>query len=212
MGRDVDSAADTELNACVSLGALTGTDPKVLSPQVDEAMYQGLNASPCKILLSSQHGEHQELLLPDGNPGLGLTGTRCYMNLESVVPALANLLKPAGLPAFTVDRVNAYVSQPGTGSPTHFDTRTVVIVQLVGRKLWMVSKSPAISNPHRNCVADPARNWVDYDGTRLTVPDDFIFVLLKPGDWLLIRKAAWHATYSSAGSISATLAAPAEVD
>lgn len=188
-----------------------GSNPEVLCPAVDRAMTRGLRASRCKVLVTLPGGEHGEVLLPDGQLGFGFDGTRCHMNLEATAPELRGLLKPKDVPEQAIDRVNAYLSQARRGTPLHFDTRCVWIVQLVGTKLWMVCGTPAVQRPHRNCVAPPDSPWVDYDGTRLRVPSapaDFVVALLHPGDWLFVPKAAWHATYTSKGSISATLAAP----
>jgi ribosomal protein L16 Arg81 hydroxylase len=175
-------------------------------------MLIGLHSSRCKVLVAGPDGGHREVLLPAGDNGWGLDGTRCYMNLEAAAPALKSLLKPVGVQETDIDRVNAYVSQRRSGAPLHFDSRTVWIIQLVGSKLWAVSKSPAVQNPHRNCVAPSGARWLDYDGRRLDVPTDFLFAVLRPGDWLRIPRAVWHATFSVEGSISATLAAPPNVD
>jgi 50S ribosomal protein L16 3-hydroxylase len=190
------------------MGITLGTNPQVLSPAVDCAMIRALRASTCKVLVSLGDGEHREVMLPPGDDGSGLGGTRCYMNLEATVPELLTLLRPTEVAEGAVGRVNAYLSYAGSGAPLHFDMRAVWIIQLVGSKLWMVSKTPAVANPHRNCVARSDSPWVDYDGTRLEVPTDFLYTVLRPGEWLFIPKAFWHATYSAEGSVSATLAEP----
>jgi hypothetical protein len=193
------------------VGIMLGNNPAVLSSAVDEAMMRGLKRSRCKILLPLSAGEHEEVMLPEGQLGFGYDGTSCYMNLEATVPELRTLLKPSDVSADAIDRVNAYLSHGGSGTPLHFDARAVWIVQLVGTKFWMVSKTQAVENPSHNCVAPGRSTWVDYDGTRLTVPTDFVMTVLWPGDWLFVPKAAWHATFSNSGSVSATLAAPPSI-
>ena len=194
-------------------GPVRGSDAGVLCAAVEKAMMQGLAASEGKVLQSPPGGEYREVMLPPGVgalPQLGPApdGTRCYMNLEATVPALRSLLKPQEFRLADIDRVNAYLSPAGTGTPLHFDVRPVLIVQLVGTKLWQVSRQPAVADPHRNCVVPDGATSVDYDGVALTIPEDFLVTMLRPGDWLVVPRAAWHATYTSQGSISATLAAP----
>jgi hypothetical protein len=174
-------------------------------------MMKGLRASRCKALLALPGGEHREVMLPEGEHGFGLDGTRCYMNLEAAAPELRALLRPEGVPPRAVDRVNAYVSRARSGTPLHFDVRSVWIVQLVGTKAWVVSRTAAVQNPHRNCVAPPDSTSADYDGATLRVPTEpaeLLVTRLCPGDWLYVPKAAWHTTFTHQGSISATLAAP----
>jgi Cupin superfamily protein len=185
-----------------------GNNPRVLCSAVNDAMTRGLRASRCKVLMPSTSGEYREVMLPEGQCGFGYHGTSCYINLEASIPELRMMLKPSDLCEDAIDRVNAYLSKARSGTPLHFDMRAVWIVQLVGRKLWVVSKTSAVSNPHRNCVAPNSSDWVDYDGTILQVPKDLMVVMLQPGDWLHLPKAVWHATYTKKGSISATLAAP----
>ena len=185
-----------------------GSDPAVLDPSIDHVFVHALRASQCKLMISLPDGQHGEVMLPRGEIGTMLKGTHCYMNLEATAPDLRGLLRPSQVPAGAIDRVNAYVSPPHCGTPLHFDIRTVWIVQLFGRKTWMVADAPVVENPHRNCVAPGNAEWADYDGLSLRVPTDLRTIVLQPGDWLLIPKAVWHKTFTTEGSVSASLAAP----
>jgi hypothetical protein len=187
---------------------ILGYNNRACSKEVHDAIMTAVTSSACKVMVSLPDGEHGEIMLPLGYTGSEIYGTRCYMDLETRSPRLRSFLSPPEFDEREIDRVNAYVSPAGTGTPLHFDTRTILIVQLVGTKLWQLSKKPAMPNPHRNCVAPNGATAVDYDGAQLPVPAEFSVALLRPGDWLLVPKAVWHATYTRVGSISATLASP----
>ena len=45
-----------------------------------------------------------------------------------------------------------------------------------------------------------------YGEAELRLPKRMRFAHLRPGDWLLVPWATWHGTFSSSGSVSATLA------
>lgn len=190
------------------MSIIIGNNLEVLSQSTNDAMIEALKLSSCKVMLSLPNGIHREIMLPPRNNYSEINGTRCYMNLEAIVPELASLLIPPELIDNTIDRVNAYVSPAGNGAPLHFDTRTIIIVQLVGKKLWRFSKTPAVQAPHRNCLAPVDSTWFDYDGVKISIPNDLSVLVLNPGDWLLLPKATWHETFTNDGSISATLAAP----
>jgi ribosomal protein L16 Arg81 hydroxylase len=179
----------------------------VLSDIVDLAMVKGLAGSHCKILLSCLTARTERFCYAGEGWAWGSRDTVLH-DLEQAVPELRSLLTPPDLFLSDIDRVNAYLSSAGTGTPLHFDVRTVLIVQLAGTKLWQVSMRPAVDCPHRNCVAPEAASWVDYDGFKLEIPNDFSFTVLGPGDWLLVPKATWHATCTNGGSVSASLAEP----
>ena len=115
-------------------------------------------------------------------------------------------LSPSGVDSAAIDRINLYISPPGSGTPMHFDTRWIVVVQLVGSKLWQVGPGPAVASPRSNVVADEAAGEAHHDGTRLVLPDRMHFALLRPGDWLMVPWGTWHGTHSHDGSVSATLA------
>jgi len=200
MGRGVEPGRDQIAN---------GHDPGVLRQRNDLAFVLALKQSHCKAMLIHTDGTYEEVILPLGHSGASVAATRCYMNLETSVPQLKDWMTPAQLHDQTIDRVNAYVSPPGHGTPLHFDIRTVWIVQLFGEKTWHVSDRPAIPNPHRNCVAGRESGTIDYDGTTLALPDKLHMIVMRPGDWMRVSRGVWHKTFSATGSVSVTLAAPA---
>ncbi|MGC3475162.1 JmjC domain-containing protein, partial [Pseudomonas aeruginosa] len=93
-------------------------------------------------------------------------------------------------------------------NPQHFDIRTVWIVQLFGCKTWRLGDKPAVEQPSHNCVLPNGERHVIYDGRELEAPTRMRTYNLFPGDWLLVPKGVWHETTTTAGSVSATLAAP----
>jgi ribosomal protein L16 Arg81 hydroxylase len=151
-------------------------------------------------------GKHQETQLGDGFHKAERRGTYCAMHLERPVPKLRECLAPTGVDGAAINRINLYVSPPGSGAPMHFDARWIVVVQLSGSKLWQVGMGPAVSEPLCNVVADEAAGDAHHGGERLALPDGMHFVLLRPGDWLMLPWGTWHGTYSQGGSVSATLA------
>lgn len=185
-----------------------GHDASLLNPDIDRLFIDALRRSPCKIMVRAPDGQHVEIMLSAENASLDMAGTRCYMNLESTAPELARRLKPGAADGAVIDRVNAYVSQPGHGTPVHFDVRTVWIVQLFGNKIWRVADTAAIEHPTRNCVLPHGQRHVQYEGQTLQAPTRMRTHVLSPGDWLRVPKGVWHETTTAVGSVSTTLAEP----
>ncbi|MCC4247149.1 cupin domain-containing protein [Stappia indica] len=183
-----------------------GRNPAALTAPADEMVLRALAGSPGKLVYRDAQGRHCEEHLGIGLRPAGRRGTYCFMNLEAVVPELPARLAPAGIEARAIDRVNLYISPPGAGTPLHFDARTVIVVQLSGRKLWQVAGEPALADPRRNVVADEAAGAAEHEGQPLVLPEEMRFAQLEPGDWLLVPAGTWHGTYSAGGSVSATLA------
>jgi ribosomal protein L16 Arg81 hydroxylase len=107
-----------------------------------------------------------------------------------------------------IDRVNAYISPPGFGTPLHFDIRSVCIVQLFGEKVWRIAETQAVPDPARNCVLPPGAASVRYGDRDIPAPGRLRTHRLRPGDWLLVPRGVWHETLSGGGSVSVSLAAP----
>lgn len=186
-----------------------GHDPIILKHSNDRALVEALKKSQCKAMLTYANGMYEEIMLPLGYSGLPNGATCCYMNLEASIPQLRDWMVPVQLRNEAIDRVNAYISPPGCGTPLHFDIRTVWIVQLFGEKTWYVADRPAVPDPRRNCVAGRDGGTVNYDGVVLTIPDELHKTVLRPGDWLCVPRGVWHKTRSRTGSVSVSLAAPA---
>ena len=185
---------------------LTARNKKVLDDETDIKIMEALALCESKVMHRDEKGQHKETHLGIGLHASQIHGTRCYINLERVSPTLRENLCPAGLKPSVIDRVNLYVSPPGTGAPLHFDICTVVVIQLTGCKLWQVSSAPAVAQPEFNTVADEAAGIAWHGKEQLPLPDKMHFIYLEPGDWLLIPRGAWHATFSGSGSVAATLA------
>lgn len=183
-----------------------GRNPGVLGAAADEMVLKALANSAGKLVYRDAQGRHCEQHLGIGLRPAGRRGTYCFMNLEAAVPELAARLAPPGIDPKAIDRVNLYISPPGAGTPLHFDARTVIVVQLSGRKLWQVAGEPALTDPRRNVVADEQAGAAEHEGQALTLPEEMRFSQLERGDWLLVPAGTWHGTYSAGGSVSATLA------
>ena len=162
-----------------------------------------------KLMRTAPDGTHCEYRLPPGGQIPAIDGTYCHLNLESRAPELANGLKPGNVDAFTIDRVNLYVTRGRGGARLHFDTRDVIVVQIAGAKLWRFSERPAVANPHRTFLAPADAGIARYGAAVIAVPTRLHAIVLQPGDWLMLPRAHWHETFTNIGSVSATLAGPA---
>ncbi|MEU1527123.1 cupin domain-containing protein [Nocardia rhamnosiphila] len=201
------------MNSEVELSVLTAHSPAVLSGRAIGGVLAAFRRCESKVLYRDADGRHQEFHIRSGHlESTVVRGTRCFMNLEAVTPALTRYLAPPEFSPALVDRINLYVSSPRAGAPLHFDVRTVLIIQLSGTKLWQVATAPAVDEPVHNVVANEAENNAIHDGCCLELPEEMHFTLLQPGDWLLIPRGTWHATCSQRGSVSATLAMSERVD
>jgi len=180
-----------------------------LDAAVEATTLRAIARSSCKLMMRDGDGQHVERLYPGCDGVARFPATHCHMHLERVSPELRRELLPDALRGVTIDRVNAYISPAGAGAALHFDIRTVVIVQLVGAKVWEVSRRPAVATPTVNCVAPTDRRRFEYDGRTITVPDELVHHELSPGDWLVVPKGTWHRTSTTTGSVSVTLALPA---
>jgi hypothetical protein len=187
-------------------GIATGHIARAISGPTELSILDALRHCGCKFLSRDDAGQHQEIQLGAGLRKVARRGTYCAMHLEREAANLAAALSPDGLDSAAIDRINLYISPPGSGTPMHFDMRWIVVVQLAGSKLWQVGAGPAVDNPTSNVVADELAGMADYHGNFLALPDRMLFVLLRPGDWLMVPWATWHGTYSQNGSVSATLA------
>lgn len=185
-----------------------GHDPRLLDPTTDRLFVAALRTAQAKVMLRGPSHAHVEVWLQGRPDEATLDGTRCFMNLEAAAPELRARLRPRAVGGHVVDRVNAYVSPPGHGTPLHFDVRSVCIVQLFGRKTWRVADAVAVPTPSQNCVFPPHADTVRYEGRELSRPTGLREYVLRPGDWLLVPRGVWHETLSQGGSVSVSLAAP----
>lgn len=184
--------------------AARGHDPRLLSQDTDRLIIAAMTLAGAKVLTHDANGAYAEFPLDDSS--LGVQGTRCYMNLERTAPSLLERLCPAAAKLEGLARVNLYVSPAGYGTPLHFDSRDVCIVQLFGGKTWWVAEEVAVESPAENCVFPDGASTVTYGGRELARPVAMTRIELTPGDWLRVPRGVWHRTATTAGSVSASVA------
>lgn len=187
-------------------GIATGHRAESIAAGTEGMILSALAGCACKFIWRDEAGQHQEMPLGEGLKKVSRRGTYCAMHLERIFPTLVSLLVPEGAEKSAIERINLYISPPRSGTPLHFDVRWIIVVQLAGSKLWQVAESPAVERPAFNLVADEQAGTARYGDEELALPDRMAFVLLRPGDWLLVPWGTWHGTYSLNGSVSATLA------
>jgi ribosomal protein L16 Arg81 hydroxylase/predicted enzyme related to lactoylglutathione lyase len=116
------------------------------------------------------------------------------------VAALAASLKD-GLGHVGAVSAKCYFSTPGFGFNTHFDNHVVTTLQIEGTKRWRLSRTPGVPFPLDNAFLDE-RGGIRYIGRRpgslrpWELPsvdrDNFVEVILKPGDVLCLPAGTWH--------------------
>jgi ribosomal protein L16 Arg81 hydroxylase len=106
--------------------------------------------------------------------------------------------------------INCYVSPPGKGFGLHFDSQSVFIIQLDGKKRWRYSRQPAMPSPPGNMnahAADLARFQREFPWAQIEIPaeDSLAEQLLSPGDVLYLPAGSWHRARAEGHSIALTL-------
>lgn len=106
---------------------------------------------------------------------------------------------------------NAYLSPPGKGFNLHFDSKSVVVMQIEGSKLWRYSEKPGVLSPpigiHPSNKIE-VRNfrmenpWADFD---IPGEEELTEKLLLPGDLLYLPPGAWHCTTAATSEYSLSL-------
>lgn len=95
-------------------------------------------------------------------------------------------------------QMNAYVTPPqNRGFDAHYDTHDVFVLQVAGRKRWVVHRPTAP-------LPTPSMPWTDHrdDVTAATQVDPQLDVTLEPGDALYLPRGYVHAA-SALGGVSA---------
>lgn len=187
--------------------AVRGHDPRLLSQDTDRLILAAMTLAGAKVLTHDENRVYAEIPLDDSSRGV--QGTRCYMDLERIAPTLLERLCPAAAKLEGLARVNLYVSPQGYGTPLHFDSRDVCIVQLFGGKTWWVAEEVAVESPTENCVFPDGATMVNYGGQELARPVGMTRIELIPGDWLRVPRGVWHRTATTVGSVSASVAGAA---
>jgi ribosomal protein L16 Arg81 hydroxylase len=138
--------------------------------------------------------------------------TVCIVGLEKVDnylrTVLHNFQKTFGLPG--VPEVNCYLSDRSSGLPLHFDGRSIMVIQLEGRKKWRYSGKPVVKAPVNNCVVPADRKDVDLNQLKETVRVDVPLTeqTLSAGDVLYLPAGSLHVTEAVGFSISFTISFP----
>jgi 50S ribosomal protein L16 3-hydroxylase len=134
-----------------------------------------------------------------------------HPTLRKWVRALAAEL---GLPS-ELCHANVYVSPAGEGVPKHFDAHSVIAVQLIGHKSWLIAPNRDVVHPLENYVATRASVLERGHGTvSLAMPRGSTRCDLRPGSVIFLPAGFWHATRAREASLSVTfgLRAPRWLD
>lgn len=151
-------------------------------------------------------GEHAELGIsaPQVEPLLkaGMTVQvewlhECDATLGAFVEAFRRSLR---VPV-SVD-VAGFLSPEGSGYGLHFDTTSMLVLQLQGTKRWHFAPTPAVERPVNNLIPDAAARAAGvhgFDERGLVVQE------LAPGDVLYLPAGAWHHVKATSESLHVCL-------
>ncbi len=131
---------------------------------------------------------------------------------------LRGLHSDLGLSQMTYSRSLIYALAKGSGTATHFDQNTNIILQISGTKKWWLAKNQMVSNPMTRYtlgtqIDSELESYVD--GEVITeMPSDAQEVELSPGSLLFLPRGMWHKTeaLSDAISLNFTFSAPTWID
>lgn len=106
---------------------------------------------------------------------------------------------------------NVYASPPGAGSHFHFDHQDNFLLQVAGKKEWLVAEAdvPYTTRSYfgEKTVSDEMRA-IAGDKLPLHAPKRPKKVVLSPGDVLFLPKGTWHSSNTKEDSIGFTLTFP----
>ena len=112
-------------------------------------------------------------------------------------------------------RFNCYLSPDGSGTDTHFDTSVSTTLQIEGRKRWRYAERPAVAWPPSNAtlLKDGTRQWKlpwigqqSWEQLDEVKQEDFIEVVLEPGDLLCVPAGTWHNARAIGHSLALNMA------
>ncbi len=101
----------------------------------------------------------------------------------------------------------AYATPKGAGTRLHFDANVNFILQVKGKKSWILAPNKSVVNPtERFTMGAPeiskALEKQFHDVLPSEIPDDAIEVLMEPGCVLFVPRGYWHTTTAEEDSLS----------
>jgi ribosomal protein L16 Arg81 hydroxylase len=153
-------------------------------------------------------------------------GTTCLRGIDRFDDTLADLVRQVRVDlnySGMVD-IRAYFSPDGGGFDTHYDARSATTLQIEGNKRWRFSKQPAIPFPYNGGipeltdrhqplpfqlapgVPDPREKMEDWEQFERPREEEFIEVILEPGDVLSLPAGTWHSASAVGPSLALNLA------
>ena len=133
--------------------------------------------------------------------------TETFPSLRALAQQLADELGAQAPSAVVI------VSPGGDALPMHFDQQDVFILQLSGRKKWLIAKNDSVEDPVDSYfprTVGAGRDdalWPAYFPWSMpsNMPDDHLEVVLEPGSVAYVPRGWWHQTISQETSISITI-------
>lgn len=101
----------------------------------------------------------------------------------------------------TID-VAGFLSPEGSGYGLHFDTTSMLVLQLQGTKRWHFAAEPAVVRPVNNVIPDAAARAAGVHGFR---EEALVEQELRPGDVLYLPAGAWHHVKATSESLHVCL-------
>ncbi len=148
------------------------------------------------------HGEHAELGITAAQvePLLkaGMTVQVEWLHeSDPVLGAFVDEVRRALRVPVTID-VAGFLSPEGSGYGLHFDTTSMLVLQLQGTKRWHFAAEPAVARPVSNVIPDAAARASGIHGFR---ESDLTVQELAPGDALFLPAGAWHHVKATSESL-----------
>lgn len=193
---------------------------------VDHESLLACHSGPTKALFTDAAGQHVEVpyatarALAPWRFGTPL----CLGDLGASLPVVdewrRDLASELGVP-LDASTCGAFVAPRGGVVPRHFDNREVIVVQVRGRKRWLLEQNHDVCFPTQSWGPAVAWNWDSYrelgsyfDPASRRQRGKETVVEMAPGSALFLPRGMWHATEALEDSISLTFSfyTPSRVD
>lgn len=152
------------------------------------------------------------------NNGMGLL----FNHAQTISPVLENWLHKLrfdlGISALTISRCLIYATPKQAGTAPHFDQNINFILQLSGKKNWLIAPNREVTNPmSRHTMGlpiDPELESYAENPMPTNMPKDAKLFELKAGSLLFVPRGHWHSTNAEmdALSLNFTFTAPTWID